>query len=91
MSSIARIANKVFKNFQKLKASGPALIGPTRALKAAPSPRPFGPPFQQILDPPLFEYTGNRFFFKCRFEKHYNQRLSKWRINEKNVIVYFLS
>lgn len=38
MSSIARIANKVFKNFQKLKASGPALIGPTRALKAAPSP-----------------------------------------------------
>lgn len=65
MSSIARIANKVFKNFQKLKASGPALIGPTGALKAALRPRPFGPPFQQILDPPLFEYTGNRFFLNA--------------------------
>lgn len=38
----------------------PALIGPTGALKAALRPRPFGPPFQQILDPPLFEYTGNK-------------------------------
>lgn len=54
---------KGLKTSKKPKASGPALIGPTGALKAALRPRPFGPPFQQILDPPLFEYTGNRVFF----------------------------